>query len=637
MRFWGNVLPHYEIKYILIFVLFFKDDTIFKIIPMEKYMKIKSISIKNYRSIQDVSFDIKTIANKNCHILLGVNESGKSNILKALYLKNSAQDESDYHNNCERNAELEEEEISVSYELSNFGIWDKVFASNNIPKDLSSVIKLEKVERGLSIDKDNVKQDYFNIWIKGNKKEFSKYVIFNGEIQLKNDANLEKNEDAEVTNLLDKEPLEEYLESNLFKVFEHNTPKIIFWRSSEEKYLINNSIDLNQFKDNQDISIPLKNCFNIAGIDKISQRIDSIVGSPAKKSQLQDNLANKVTEHINKVWKEHEINIRFEIDNMQLTFLVEEKSDTNHKFEANKRSDGFKQFVSILLNLSIENETGELKNKVILLDEPETHLHPSGQKYLRDELLKISENNLVIYATHSIYMVDTKHLDRHVSVKKEGSLTQITQIDKNNPYGEEVLYNALGTSVLEHIESNILIVEGKTDRDTLELYFKKLKTDLNPPKLSIISADGANNIVKYVKFFNNKFLKGFVLLDSDKEGISAKKVILREDGCTTKNTFEINRLFDTKIEATLEDLFKKSYLENAINESFDFNISFDDNKPLMEQLKKRFQELKKPFKEAEKKEIRQAFMKNINKLSKDDLKKEKFYKIARELIIKINT
>jgi hypothetical protein len=69
-------------------------------------------------------------------------------------------------------------------------------------------------------------------------------------------------------------------------------------------------------------------------------------------------------------------------------------------------------------------------------------------------------------------MVDTKNLDRHISVKKEGSLTQITQIDKNDPYGEEVLYNALGTSVLEHIEPNVLIVEGKTDRDVLELYFK---------------------------------------------------------------------------------------------------------------------------------------------------------------------
>jgi AAA15 family ATPase/GTPase len=38
---------------------------------------------------------------------LGVNESGKSNILKALYLKNPTQDEPDYYNDCERNAEPE--------------------------------------------------------------------------------------------------------------------------------------------------------------------------------------------------------------------------------------------------------------------------------------------------------------------------------------------------------------------------------------------------------------------------------------------------------------------------------------------------------------------------------------------------
>jgi AAA15 family ATPase/GTPase len=75
--------------------------------------------------------------------LLGVNESGKSNILKALNLKETTQEELSYGDDCEKNAESEEKEISVSYELSNFGIWDEVFVTCNIPKDLSKVIKLE--------------------------------------------------------------------------------------------------------------------------------------------------------------------------------------------------------------------------------------------------------------------------------------------------------------------------------------------------------------------------------------------------------------------------------------------------------------------------------------------------------------
>lgn len=598
-------------------------------------MNINKISIKNYRSIQDVSLDIKTIADKNCHILLGINESGKSNILKALYLKDASQEELNYNNDCEKDAESKGQNISVSYELSNCGIKDKVFAHHNIPKNLSGVIKLEKVERHVSVDK-NEKLNYFNIYIKDNKKEFAKYVIVNEEIQLKNDTNTEINETKEITNLLTKESMEKYLKDRLFEVFEPNTPKIIFWKSSEDKYLINNSINLKEFADNYDISIPLKNCFNITGIENITQRINSIAGNSAKKAQLQDQLSSSVTKHINSAWPEHKINIKFDIDNMQLTFLVEEQSDENYKFEANKRSDGFKQFVSILLNLSIENKTGTLKNKVILLDEPETHLHPSGQKYLRDELLKISKNNIVIYATHSIYMVDTKNLDRHVSVKKNGSLTQITQIDKNDPYREDVLYNALGTSVLEHIEPNVLVVEGKTDRDIFALYFRKLKTDLKPPKLSIISADGANNVIKYVKFLNNRLLSGFVLLDSDNVGIEAKKVVLKERGCTAKNIFEINNLLDTKIKATLEDLFNKLHLQTAVNSAFNVDVMFDDNEPLIEQLKTKMQESKKSFRESEKKELRKFFMANISKLSKDDLKKQKFYEVAQILITKIH-
>ena len=113
---------------------------------------------------------------------------------------------------------------------------------------------------------------------------------------------------------------------------------------------------------------------------------------------------------------------------MQFCIFIEEKDRMSEKYDFNQRSDGFKHFFSILLNLSAENKTGQLKNNIILLDEPELHLHPSGQKYLRDELLKIAENNLVIYATHSIYMVDKLNIDRHLSIKKQEGITKLSTI-----------------------------------------------------------------------------------------------------------------------------------------------------------------------------------------------------------------
>ena len=218
---------------------------------------------------------------------------------------------------------------------------------------------------------------------------------------------------------------------------------------------------MNQFKDNSRLSVPLENCFRISEITNIKEQIEKIQNNPSKRAQLEQKLSESVTSHINDTWKEHQVSIKFTIDNMQLSFLVEDKDHNLLKYDVPQRSDGFKHFVSILLNLSVEAK--EIKNKIILLDEPEIHLHPSGEKYLRDELLIISKDNVMFIATHSIYMVDKKNLDRHVSVQKTKGKTTISRIERDDPYKEEVLYEALGTSILEHVENNVIIFEGKTD------------------------------------------------------------------------------------------------------------------------------------------------------------------------------
>ena len=48
-------------------------------------MKLEKVRIKNFRSIADlsISFDM------NCKFLVGINEAGKSNILRALSLLDS--------------------------------------------------------------------------------------------------------------------------------------------------------------------------------------------------------------------------------------------------------------------------------------------------------------------------------------------------------------------------------------------------------------------------------------------------------------------------------------------------------------------------------------------------------------------
>lgn len=47
-------------------------------------MELQRIEIKKFRSIKDMTIEIKEINGKKCIILVGKNEAGKSNILKAI-------------------------------------------------------------------------------------------------------------------------------------------------------------------------------------------------------------------------------------------------------------------------------------------------------------------------------------------------------------------------------------------------------------------------------------------------------------------------------------------------------------------------------------------------------------------------
>ena len=622
-------------------------------------MYLKSVTIKNYKSIVDSQIKIESIGNKTCSIFLGVNESGKSNVLEAISLLDSGKP-FDYTAMCNNKAEEDRENIEISFDflLKDFVSHKDLLLKSGFNEELVEGIKINKIEKHIYIKPGNVREEILLVRIEDNKKLFSKFSIDDNQkfyikdnvlsktieeipsIEVDNNKDIIKSEKVEEEKLkeikeINKEVIEIALSEVLKDFLNNKIPKIIFWKM-ESKYLITEKIDLNIFKDDQNLSIPLKNCFLIAGISDINYKINSINGNIAKLSQLKDLLNEKVTDHIKNKWKENKISIRFEIDGMQLSFLVEEDDNTLPKYEVSQRSDGFKHFISILLNISAENTTENLHNNIILLDEPEIHLHPTGAKFLRDELLKISENNIVFYATHSIYMVDKENLNRHFSVKKEKGTTYIDKIERDDPYKEEVLYESLGTSILEHIEEKVLIVEGKTDRDIFNLYKNVFSKELSIPNITIISADGVDNIYKYTKFFNRKIIKGYVLVDSDKDGFDQKNKVLQEENYSVENVFEINDITGGANRCTLEDLFKKEYTEEAVKEEVGLNIILNAGIPLMEQVKINLKENKKLYREIEKEKIKKAFFKKIKRLRKEDLKKEKYYNFFEKINQKIS-
>ena len=178
-------------------------------------------------------------------------------------------------------------------------------------------------------------------------------------------------------------------------------------------------------------SIPLTNCFQLAGIsvDNISAKIYKLT-NPAAISNLESLLSTSVTKHIKKVWPEHPISIKFEINDNNISLLVEDDGVMYKAKTTSQRSDGFRQFISFLLTLSAENQIEELNHTLMLIDEPEAHLHPQAQINLCKELIKITSNgtdNIAFYATHSNYMIDKNNLERNIKVVKKRNGTTLLE------------------------------------------------------------------------------------------------------------------------------------------------------------------------------------------------------------------
>lgn len=562
-------------------------------------MILKSIVIKNFRSIRELEIPTEKIGSQFCNILLGKNETGKSNILKGISLM-PEEAKFDYNVDCNKQARQKENRIVIRYILDTkkISISEDTFKSIGILEPIIPLIKLESAVLQCLINPENKKYNYLQINIKDNPN-FSKYIIntegdslhtieekYSGEDAI-NEENIQTLLDANHS-ILSSELLTKLLNKKLYSHIVNLAPKTLFWAPSEN-FLINEIVDLNAFATNPTSKVPLRNIFHMADINDIESRINLIREDDEQRFQLEQDLSKKATSYINKKWPEHEINIMIRIDkDLTCNVNVEDKDDTLPKYKMEQRSDGFKQFVSILLSLSIESNTKKLTNHIILIDEPEVHLHPSGIKYLREELLKISESNILILSSHSIYMVDKKYLHRHFKIDKEKSVTSIRQIDKNNPYEEEVIYEALGTSIYEHIHPYMIVLEGKTDKDMFDLFTKKFKTEIKPGNIGSISADGVEKIPQYTKFIDGKFVKGYVLVDSDNDGVRIKdKVKTEHPSFNSKNTFEINDIIQTNKKSTLEDLYPIDIIIEAIREIYTLELELSEDTPVIKQLQDR--------------------------------------------------
>ena len=528
-------------------------------------MIIKKVKIENFKSIKEIEIPFDKVGNSYTKIFVGINESGKSNILEALSFFDMPEDKVSFNLYCNQKMEdskccdiyfaLEFEEgenedlqkivnISVTTELGNF------FSISNIEKNVYLSKGSPTFKFAYNYD---VLLNSSDLYIKSSKVSGEEIISIVDESQ--------KTDEYE---LLTVNNFDDYLYDIVAEFLEEHEPFVSVWKPSNE-YLLYNA-NLTTFKDNPNSNKPLYNIFKLSGYkDKnaIIEAIDKITNA-RNRSQLVSKLNESLNEYIGKVWN-NSIDIIIEITGTgDFSLLIKDKGKENRhdRFSITERSEGAKQFLSLILSLSIETSNHDRKNELILIDEPEVHLHPSGIRDLSQELLKIGKDNYVFLATHSPFMIDKKHKERHYIVKKnKKAITEITRINEaDNIIDDEVLKEAFGINVYRDLlNPHSVLVEGASDKLILQKAFKLLKRE----DIGITNGHGSN-IDTLASKMNFDGISVLVVTDDDKDGRKYKENILKIGGAFNDDTVFTIRDLEGRIinQGTLEDTLGVKYVES---------------------------------------------------------------------------
>jgi len=577
-------------------------------------MELSRVHIKNFRSIKDSVIHFEN----NCLILLGKNEAGKSNILKAIA---ATFDEYEVSNKDKRkkiaNEKITEYFVRVIIKFNDIDfftikiLFEKKFSNLNLIKfnnNKSFIDFLRVVFKELVIQTDiaDSESSYLSHWI-------YKETDFNllDKLFISNNNELSKDNNGHTFNLIDET-------FNIVKNFYNSRAfRCNYWQY-ENSYLLPSSISIASFINSPSDYKALSNIFILCKREDIKNEFENAISEDGDYLNLLEQVSKEVTTVFRKIWKDFkETSIELIPNGNEI--LIKICNKTKYSFE--DRSDGFKKFISILLMLSTQSRSNKIHEKdIILIDEPDQSLYPTSASFLKDELLEIAQKSKVIYSTHSQYMIDTNNLDRHLIVEKVDDVTTITKEDKNAPFSkDELLRRAIGSSVFECLQTINIIFEGWLDKELFIKYinFHKKTNDFKNFGITYLGGiSGAESLISLLLLANKKFI---VVADSD-ETSKNKRIDFEKNYPNFKDNWigytDLNKSY-----STMEDFFTVDYIEKNILE-LNADFKYDDKKDAI------FNIDKSVLKDKEKKQqIKNSLIKD---LKKENIKEE--YNSLIELI-----
>lgn len=434
-------------------------------------IELSTISITNFRSITDAY----RIALQNYTVLIGKNNEGKTNVLKALKLGME----------IIHNSDLISRRRIIPKQLYDW--------SEDFPISLQTSRKLKNKNTRIRLDfllnSDETSELYYLISSSINR-ELSIFI----EIRENNSVSITVPKRGKNTRSLS----EKIVEICRFICDKFDVQNIQAVRSEDDAYELITELIETEFTSISDDKY-LESLEYIEDIQRQHlQSLSQRVCVPLKAFIPQIN-------SVNLCLKDRYRANRY-MARKSVTMDIDDGARTNLSF----KGDGIKSLVVI----AMLSQVVSAKNRIIVVDEPESHLHPEAIRYINSVLIKMSEKNQILIATHNPIFVNRWDMSSNYIVENGKA--------KKTEYIDQIREN-LGVMCSDNLvyANYVVVVEGKTDKAVLEKIFRAddfLNQCMNSNFLMIRSIGGTRNLKAEICALERFFCNYLVVVDYDKAG-----------------------------------------------------------------------------------------------------------------------
>lgn len=473
-------------------------------------IRVKEIRVRNFRAFK--SADIKLT--DNC-VLIGSNNVGKTSLLQA---------------------------IQIALGGSKRGSSDDIYIMANevLPKDRKAIIDVLIVPTDEDMKEtsefDDVWFEHFGELRSEDINNLSQFVglrtiisldIIKGDYELERKALIEwpKSEDVEVYS--------DYKKNRI-------TDKVL------------QAIPVFYMDAKRDISSEMKDKTSYWGkmVTDIGLNEDEITQIEATLDSINNDIINRSTvlKHLSKNLSEISVTIDSAEDSVKINPVSRKIRDLNRgiditfkdkdseSFPISNHGMGTRSWITFLTLVAyVTWKIDQMKDEkipyhpIILLEEPESHLHPQAQRQIFKQMNEMMGQKVI--SSHSPMIVgqaeinDIRHISKERSISTINSLNTTGLIESDFRKIKQEVFKSRGDLLFAKA---LILCEGETEEQALPIFFKEyFGCETFEAGINIIGVNGFGNYKPFLSVAKSFNIEFYILSDGEKDTIKKVKKDLK--------------------------------------------------------------------------------------------------------------